>query len=232
MPAPESFCSAAEEVTCAACPLRLLDEVAWQQAVAPDITPFGLAQELRYVLEDTMLEVRAAQERSVIDTLEVANLSLDPELAGDDDLILDEALLKDVKSAAPYDASTMTTPSAIGRLRPTLDRSLEPLANPIAQALGACIQQMASNDCELSDEPDVSPSTSTFARLIDMELGAEVLNSIAQHGSDEEVLRMMQRLADAVADSGGQQAEINLSAVSTYRLLFSRFAAELDSPAE
>jgi hypothetical protein len=228
---PETFCAAVASVTCEACPLRPLGEAVWVEACCTpgDRLPEELAEELSGALLAAVPGEDAVDEEAQLrqaDEDYTAYEETDDEL--EKRLRSGQPTPEEIMAAAgpyTYDAGEYFVSKLV------TGRNWDPRVrqrDELARAAGGCIARHTVGDCSQFNEsaPVGTIEPGPFADAISRELGADVLSTVARHGSAAEVAAMIERVR-----GWAEEHELDVSILDVpearQRLLLMRLAVQL-----
>lgn len=188
---PERFCALMSEVTCEACPIRIVDEQTWRTGLRPGVTPFEAAvhvsDEVNAVHEETLAEL----EGCVDPVYEEYGSGSDLDAPSQAELRADDAV--GALSATILPIGDGISVEGLGEnadgTRP---------AATIVRALGGCVEKQFAGDCVLDSV--FEQMIEAMPGLRDRALGAAVLNTIARHGNVGEVRQMAAQIQEVLED--------------------------------
>lgn len=166
-------------VTCESCPLRFLREEQIIDELQDGVTPFEFSDAIKNELGEALDSF--CQFAEVI-----------PEVNKVLDFIRDSDL---VEEASDFVVRGMIRSLGLTTIRATpLVDTLEDIESPIGQTLRLCTDQRLSNSCELvgKDQSKELPIN------IDANFGASTLETLARHGSNEEIRTMANTIVAAL----------------------------------
>lgn len=187
----EQYCSAVGGVVCEFCPLNLVQETAWADAVQPGTTPYALALELGATLETASVPLTERSDEAGLDFAAFDGRT-------DDEF---EAVLTDAVERAEdlRESERIHVPLNEHELEVALHTLGETVLtivvtsqedHPVVRGLQGCINKILSGECEIDRNEQPSP----FAGIASRELGGNMLSDIARFGSEEDVMIMFERV--------------------------------------
>lgn len=207
------YCTEVAGVVCEACPLRLVQESAWQTAVQPETLPYYTAEAIgralggltgpggtiefyqQHVADGVLSERKAKLE--AVDTV-LGTLS--------QDILLPNSVVYGRDDRTPTERTALRT---------------------IAKRLGECVAHKWEGTCVAAEEVSLGPV------LPDKEWGARVLVLLAQHGPEADVKEMLERLLRALEPRLGEDytaqvlERIDLMQLPQARTMLKRMAGML-----
>ena len=180
----DTFCGELAQVTCASCPMRLLREEQFAADMQEGITPFQAADAICSELDKAQVDA---------EDMLAAESADGEEGPGDADIDLRAVIGRAVTNEA-IAALERTTVRPMPGVWGDPDEVTHP---PVTETFKMCLGRRLAKTCELTAAPE--PAEAVLPIRVDRSFGADTLETLARHGSDDDVYDMVNRIGAALA---------------------------------